>query len=357
MPSQTIRIGLECNEGCLYCFADPELWKDRPRGWGEDYSNLIGEDWRRELREIREAGYDGLSISGGEPTLYADLLKMVKYARLLGFERVELQTNGTLISARNAQKLARAGVCSALVSLPSHVEKIYDAITCTKGYYEAAVAGIGHLIDAGVRVTLCHVLCTANYREVPAYAEFVAERFVDGRRRLQAVSVLYVQPEGRATQKPGLYPSLSDLRPYWIEAMARFDARGVPFRTDPQTGLPFCMMPGHEDHVDLGLLLDPESFWGDDVSSFEYMQGHKRLGERCEACFFVGACYGFWNEYLEAYGHEGLEPVARTAELEARFPAIASGRSVPRLAPGQVVPVSRMERKVRRRVHKAKAAP
>lgn len=338
MLSQTIRIGLECNEGCLYCFADPELWKDRPLGWGADYANLIKPNWRKELREIRQAGYDGLSISGGEPTLYPDLIKMVKYSRLLGFERVELQTNGTLITPSNARRLSKVGVCSALVSLPSHREKVYNAITVTKNYHQAAIDGIRNFLDVGVRVTLCHVLCTANYRYVAEYVEFVAEHFPE----IQAVSFLYVQPEGRATSNASLYPSLEDLRPYWLQAMEACDSVGLPWRTDVQTGLPLCLLPGHEDRVNAEQLLTPEKYWGDDLSSYVYMQGRKRQGSACSSCFFANACYGFWNEYLDAYGDEGLVPVARSAELEAMFPNIAAGASVPELKPGEVIAASRM---------------
>lgn len=331
MPSQTIRIGLTCNEGCLYCFADPELWADRPRGWGKDYSNLISDDWRREIREIRQAGYDALSISGGEPLIYPDLVKMVKYARLHGFDRVELQTNATLLTKENASRLARAGVCSALVSLPSHVEKVYGAITVTKGYYEAAVSGLKNFLNEHIHVVLCHVICTANYRHLPEYVEFVAEHFP----QIQRISFLYVQPEGRGRQNPNLYPDLRDLRPYWERAMERCDELGIQFSTDVQTGLPLCMLNGHEDRSDLNLLTDPGDFWGDDVSSFAYMQGHKRHGEGCSECFFTKVCYGFWNEYLDAYGEEGLEPVVETPRLRELFPAVVAGVEAPRVDPAE----------------------
>lgn len=338
MPSQTIRLGLSCNEGCIYCFADPELWADRPLGWGKDYSNLITADWRAEIRSIRKAGYDGLSISGGEPLLHPDIVEMVRYARLLGYQRVELQTNATLLTEANAKRLARAGVCSALISMPSHVEKVYNAITSTRGYHQAALEGIRHFIDLGVRVTVAHVLCQANYTLVPEYVDFIAER-LEG---VLDVIFLYVQPEGRARLRPGLYPSLDDLRPYWEEAMARCDRRGVSFRTDVQTGLPLCLLTGHEDHTDVALLTQPESFWADDLSSYLYMQSHKRQGARCGECFFGDVCYGFWNEYLDAYGDEGLRPVVETPRLREQFPDIAAGATAPRLPAGEYVSASRM---------------
>ncbi|MGB0592375.1 MAG: radical SAM protein [Myxococcota bacterium] len=320
MPSQTVRIGLACNEGCLFCFADPEMWASRPRGT-EDYSNLIGEDWRAAFRKVRSDGFDGLSISGGEPALHPDLVRMVKYARLLGFNRVELQSNATLLNEANVRRLARAGLCSALISLPGHREKVYNALTATRGYYEAALQGIRNLLDAGVRVSIAHVMCTANYEDVEPFVEFVAEHFPT----VSSVRLLYVQPEGRATKYPGLYPDLDELRPRLHAAMRRCDDLGLPFTTDVQCGVPMCVMGGFEERVDRDLLVHPENFWGDDLSSYRYMQGHKRKGAQCGECFFSGVCHGFWQEYLDAYGDTALKPVAPSPRLLSLFPEIAAG--------------------------------
>lgn len=339
MPSQTIRIGLACNEGCLYCFADPERWADRPRGWGRDYANLIGDDWRTELREIRAAGYDGLSISGGEPTLHPDLVKMVRYARLLGFERVELQSNATLLTPANARRLAKAGVCSALISLPSHIEKVYNAITATRDYFQPALDGVRNLTDQGVIVRLAHVQCTANYRHTPEYVEFVAEHFPD----ISGVAFLYVQPEGRALGYPALYPDLSDLKPHFERALEACTRLGVRFTTDVQTGVPMCMMGGYEDRVDRSLLLSPRDFWAEDLTSYEYMQAHKRQGPRCGECFWTRVCYGFWNEYLDAYGDAALEPVLSTPRLRELFPEVEGGVEVPGLPTPSKVSTPRLQ--------------
>ena len=320
MPSQTVRIGLACNEGCLFCFADPEMWASRPRGT-EDYSNLIGEDWRAAFRKVRRDGFDGLSISGGEPTLHPDLVRMVKYARLLGFQRVELQSNATLLTEANARRLARAGLCSALVSLPGHKEKVYNALTATRGYYQAALDGIRNLLALGVKVSIAHVMCTPNFDDVVEFVEFIAERFPG----ISCVRLLYVQPEGRARKYRGLYPDLTALRPKLHAAMARCDELGLPFTTDVQCGVPMCIMEGYEERVDRELLVRPQSFWGEDLSSYRYMQGHKRKGAACNECFFTNVCHGFWQEYLDAYGDEALTPVKATPRLLSLFPEIAAG--------------------------------
>ena len=82
MPAQTVRVTLRCNHGCVFCFAEWSL--PQRRRDVHDYTNVIGEDWRRELDEVRAAGYDELSISGGEPLLHPELLPMVRHARALG---------------------------------------------------------------------------------------------------------------------------------------------------------------------------------------------------------------------------------------------------------------------------------
>ena len=321
MPSQTVRIGLTCNEGCLFCFADPEMWAERPTDSGDDYSNLIGSDWRKSFREVRQAGFDELSISGGEPLLHPDLVRMVRYARLLGFKRVELQTNATLLgNPANARRLAKAGVCSALISLPSHVEKVYNALTATRGYYQAALSGLRNMLDAGVRVSIAHVMCTANFRQLPEFVDFVQEHFPE----VSGVGFLYVQPEGRATRYPGLYPDLRELKPVLHDAMSRCDDYGLRFTTDVQCGVPMCMLEGYEDRVDKSLFLEPDSFWAHDLSSYRYMQSHKRKTEACEGCFFNDVCHGFWNEYLDAYGGAGLMAVSGTERLRGLFPRIGA---------------------------------
>ena len=83
------------------------------------------------------------------------------------------------------------------------------------------------------------------------------------------------------------------------------------------------------------LLTNPGDFWGEDVSSFAYMQSHKRHGARCGDCFFSQVCYGFWNEYLDAYGDDGLEPVVETPRLRERFPEVAAGAEAPRVDPAE----------------------
>jgi MoaA/NifB/PqqE/SkfB family radical SAM enzyme len=321
MPAQTVRVTLACNHGCVFCFAEWSLPKAQAaRRDVHDYTNVIGADWRRELDDIRGYGYDELSISGGEPLLHPDLVPMVRHARALGFRRIEVQSNGSLLTAANVARLREAGMTAMMISLPSHVERAFDAITRTRGHFGAAVAGIRNVLRAGIEVILCHVICAGNHKLLPGFVRFAA-REIGG---INEILFFYVQPEGRAANNARLFPRLAALRPYWVTAMGEADRLGVRFRTDTQTGLPLCLMPGHEDHLKLVDLLDPRAVFGVDLSSFEYMQGNKRKGPACARCFFDPVCFGFWKSYLDVHGDAELAPVPADDRLRARFPEIVA---------------------------------
>ncbi|MBI5477948.1 MAG: radical SAM protein [Deltaproteobacteria bacterium] len=316
MPAQTVRVTLRCNHGCVFCFAEwclPQRRRDV-----HDYTNVIGDDWRSELDEVRAAGYDELSISGGEPLLHPELVPMVRHAKALGFSRIEVQTNASLMTTRNVARLRAAGMTASMASLPSHVPRAFDAITRTKGHFQASVDGIRNLLRARVEVILCHVICAGNYRLLPDYVRFADETL----HGINEILFFYVQPEGRAARNPRLFPRLTSLRPRWLSAMSEADRLGLYFRTDTQTGLPLCYMTGHEDRLKLIDLLDPRAVFGTDVSSFEYMQGNKRKAPACGTCFFDPVCFGFWKTYLEAHGDGELRPVPEDARLRALFPAV-----------------------------------
>lgn len=76
-----------CNMRCGYCH-NPELVLP------EQYVGGIPESEIFEFLETRRGLLDGVAISGGEPTIQADLPKFVRQCKEMGF-RVKLDTNGT----------------------------------------------------------------------------------------------------------------------------------------------------------------------------------------------------------------------------------------------------------------------
>ncbi len=75
-----------CNFRCPYCH-NPEL----VRGSIKD----MDMDGLFDFLKKRAGKLSAVSITGGEPTIHSDLIDFIKEIRLLGYEKIKLDTNGT----------------------------------------------------------------------------------------------------------------------------------------------------------------------------------------------------------------------------------------------------------------------
>src|SRR5262249_41641960 len=81
------------------------------------------------LDEGRAQRYDAVSVTGGERTIRADLLGVVKAARARGYGDIKVQSNGLLYAtASNVDKLVAAGANRFHVSIHTHDPAHYDTL-------------------------------------------------------------------------------------------------------------------------------------------------------------------------------------------------------------------------------------
>lgn len=319
VKSNTARILLECNFRCPFCFA---AWHDDKAGPtdGEGRNLPPGKDWFRLIQRMREKGYERLAISGGEPTMHPDIVPLIKRAKQLGFRSIELQTNGSLLTEKNARRLAYAGVTDALVSLHSHHESVFDKITVTEGVFHAVVQGIQHLINLGINVMVSHVIIKYNVADLVDFVRYCHTN-LPGIREILFFSM---QPEARGAKNMHLWPPLPLVRTHLRPALDECVRLGVGFRMDSQVGFPMCFVGGHEHRVDLVDVTQPHETFGEDLSSFRVIERKKVKLPHCADCFFESACYGFWEDYFTLFGTDGVVPVPHDVRLATLFPHLAS---------------------------------
>ena len=109
MPLLYLEVTRECNLSCTMC--------GFPAGYPGSGEPLT----TAEIRTILDAAVHQLrtqvvSFGGGEPFLRADLPDLIDHADRLGLS-VHVNTNGTLVDARCADRLARCGKLAIFVSL------------------------------------------------------------------------------------------------------------------------------------------------------------------------------------------------------------------------------------------------
>lgn len=114
-----LEVTARCNLRCPVCYASAGESTD-----GDSFGEKAGTsdtslaELAERLRWLRrDAGACNLQLSGGEPTLRADLPQLIALARPLGFGLVQLNTNGLRLGAEPgyAETLASAGLQSVFL--------------------------------------------------------------------------------------------------------------------------------------------------------------------------------------------------------------------------------------------------
>jgi len=152
-----------CPQSCAFCYN-----RDRA-GRPLDTAVLL-----RVVRELREAGVFWLGLTGGEPLLQKDLVRIVE-AGADGCA-VKLFTTGTGITADRARDLRRAGLFSVSVSLDSSDEAVHDAGRGFRGAFREALRAIDvFLATPGLDVGVSAVLSREMIRngETERFLEFL----------------------------------------------------------------------------------------------------------------------------------------------------------------------------------------
>ncbi len=118
------------------------------------------------------------NITGGEPLLRRDLFDILGEIRRNGFE-IFLLTNGMLVDRERSRMLSDLGIKGVQVSIEGG-EEVHDSIR-GEGSFAASVAGIEHLVDSGIPVTLNVTLSNLNagqMKKIIAFGSHVGARRV-----------------------------------------------------------------------------------------------------------------------------------------------------------------------------------
>lgn len=168
-----VALTYRCNLRCAFCYAGSGCAAN-PTGSSAEMS---ADACRRVLWKIRhQARVPSVSFTGGEPTLAPHLPDMIWYAKTLDM-RVNLITNGTLITPDAARRFAEVGLDSAQVSLEGVTPETHNALVGASGAFEKTVAAVTSLTSAGIHTHTNTTITRRNLAECAALPAFVKRTF------------------------------------------------------------------------------------------------------------------------------------------------------------------------------------
>jgi radical SAM protein with 4Fe4S-binding SPASM domain len=164
--SGTIEVTRRCPLTCVHCYNNLPM-SDREASSGE----LSYEEHCRILDELADAGCLWLLFTGGEIFARRDFLDIYTYAKRKGF-LITLFTNGTLITPKIADYLARWRPFAIEITLYGRTKDTYERLTGIPGSYEKCLRGIHLLLERKLPLALKSVAVTVNVHELRSMQEF-----------------------------------------------------------------------------------------------------------------------------------------------------------------------------------------
>jgi radical SAM protein with 4Fe4S-binding SPASM domain len=163
-----IALTYGCQARCRFCYASAPERGPRVTDMTTDEVGTVID------RIAGEAFCPSLSFSGGEPTLRADLVELIRHAKARKL-RVNLITNGIRCAEPGyAEQLADAGLDSAQVSLEGGSADVHDVIVARPGAFAATTAGVRALRAAGIHTHTNTTLCGLNRDRLAGLVDYVA---------------------------------------------------------------------------------------------------------------------------------------------------------------------------------------
>jgi MoaA/NifB/PqqE/SkfB family radical SAM enzyme len=291
-----VKVGFACNNRCVFCAQG-----DRRAECGAVNLGDLEERLTVARRRAR-----GLVLTGGEPTVHKHLVALVRIAKRLGFDPIQIQTNGRMLSYPGVvDVLRRAGANEFSPSLHGSTAALHDSLTRAPGSFAETTEGIRNVVAARARIVTNSVVVRQNLHDLADLVALLASLGVS------SVQLAFVHPVGTAEQRfDEVVPRLSDVVQPLARARKVALATGVRLTTE---AVPLCFLRGLESLAVEAAIPSTTVFDYDgtsvDYSAWRVDQG-KVHGPPCDGCAGRPMCEGPWKEYPRQFGWAEFQPLS-----------------------------------------------
>ena len=302
----TLLVEMRCNSFCVFCGSreiDEALVRNRRRlGLATPVGAFASKAERytlvtatAALARARADGYTEVSFQGGEPTIFPEIVPLIRAAAALSFEFVGLVTNGRrLADAGFARAVMAAGLDGLTFSLLGPDAETHDALAAAPGSFDELVRGIDNCVALlgeapGPRLSATLVTSARTIDRLGDELTLLAEHGV----RTAGVHLLKFDELAREPK---------------VEAALRFDPARLPAAlaaaraTAARVGirlnlaeLPLCQQGGF-DHENLELRTRDQRIVQHSFAGHARDREHRPRAhflDGCADCLVAGSCAGF----------------------------------------------------------------
>lgn len=279
-PNKVImNVTYVCNNHCTFCAVGTRTQVDGHPPRQREY-----------LAEYRKQGVRMVDFDGGEPTMNPELISLVRYARAIGYERINVTTNGRMAFYDDfARKLVRSGLTTLLFSVHGPDARIHAQQVGVAEAFDQTIGGIKNCLrhaPDGVELGMNITITKGNFDKLEEVTELAYDL------GLRWLNIQFLTPFGRATK--WVAPDTQAAADIAMRTIDRFRDR-MKFQV---INLPFCFMPGYEQFLtgDLQKLSRHMIFVNNEtVNLAEYLAERRMRKPVCETCPHACFCAGFYE--------------------------------------------------------------
>ncbi len=295
-----------CNNNCVMC-STKGMPNDQPT-----FSEI-----KKIINQAKKNNYQVVSLLGGEPTMRADLQKIIRHAKLQGCH-IQLNSNCRKMSyAHYTKKIADAGLIQVTTSLHGHNKRLHNSITRTPGSFIQTVNGINNLIQNNVEIIVNIVILKQNLSYLKDIMAFLKSQ---GVRRIHLINVAPVGNEEslNSTAKLVDVGKTINTMPELVKQYLPINKNTKIFKNKNQNqqkphliifDVPFCIvgpkyhkflanLQGHKKHAVCGL------------SKFTTLTKQKKIKpKKCINCRHYISCEGIWESHYRKFGAQEINPI------------------------------------------------
>ena len=147
-----------CNSKCLHCYAECGPSCTIPE-------QVPHQRWLSLIDEAKQAGATGIQFIGGEPLLYLAWRELVVRAHQLGYDYIEIFTNGTLVDDDCVDFFKQYNVNIATTIYADNAET-HDKITLQPNSFNKTMTAIEKIMAANIPLRIASVIMKDNEHEV-----------------------------------------------------------------------------------------------------------------------------------------------------------------------------------------------
>jgi MoaA/NifB/PqqE/SkfB family radical SAM enzyme len=290
-----IKVGNSCNNNCKFCVRHRKNISVRDKNTARVIRNLL--DAKRECQ--------GVVFTGGECSIRKDIFELIAFARRLGYEKIQIQTNGRMFSYMElCRRAIEAGATEFEIAIHGHIAQLHDYLTSGEGSFYQTVQAIKNLRELGMPVFTNTVITKPNYRHLAQIAQLLVELGVS------QFQFAFVHPMGQAKDNfDSVVPRMSMVAPFAKKGLDIGLDAGLQVMTE---AIPFCLLGKYKDYAAENIIPSTQIYdLSGEAMDFDKVRLKlaKAKGPQCGKCRFFKCCEGVWCEYPEKFGWGEFSPV------------------------------------------------